>query len=95
MPAAIVTAFFVLVSIVCFAFYAHDKRAARAGRRRTPESTLLILGLVGGWPGGFLAQRMLRHKNRKRSFQVQFWITVVLNLAAVAGLIWLGSAPRA
>lgn len=73
-------------SVVCFAAYAMDKRAARTNRRRTAEHTLLLLGLVGGWPGGFLAQLMLRHKTAKRSFQMKFWWTVVLNIVLVAVL---------
>lgn len=80
-------AFYVCASLVCFAAYALDKRAARTGRRRTPERTLLLLGLAGGWPGAFLAQCWLRHKSSKRAFQMKFWFTVVLHLALVGALI--------
>lgn len=70
-------------SIACYLAYTRDKRAAQTGRRRTPERTLLLLGLIGGWPGGLLAQRLVRHKTGKMSFQVKFWITVVANLAVL------------
>ena len=73
-------------SLVCFGAYAIDKRAARTNRRRTPEQTLLLLGLACGWPGAFVAQVMLRHKTSKRSFQIKFWWTVVLNIVLVAAL---------
>ena len=43
-----------------------------------PEATLLVADLVGGWPGGFMAQRTLRHKTRKWRFQLLFWAIVVL-----------------
>lgn len=79
-------AWYACASVICFAAYALDKSAARAGRRRTPERTLLLLGLACGWPGALLAQRWLRHKSAKRAFQLKFWFTVVVN-AAVAGLI--------
>lgn len=72
------------LSVACFIAYAIDKAAARARRQRTPERTLLLLGLAGGWPGALLAQQWLRHKSAKTSFQVRFWITVVLNVAALA-----------
>jgi uncharacterized membrane protein YsdA (DUF1294 family) len=80
-------AFYACVSIVCFTAYALDKRAARTGRRRTPERTLLLLGLMGGWPGAFLAQRTLRHKSSKRAFQMKFWLTVVLNIAVAVAVV--------
>lgn len=70
------------VSIVSFGAYGLDKAAAQAGRWRTPESTLLLLGLAGGWPGALLAQQWLRHKSNKASFLRQFWFTVTLNIAA-------------
>jgi uncharacterized membrane protein YsdA (DUF1294 family) len=75
-------ALYVVASVACFGAYAADKSAAVAGRWRVAESTLLLLGLVGGWPGAVLAQQVLRHKARKASFQWAFWGTVALNVVA-------------
>ncbi len=75
-----------VMSLITFAVYAKDKSAARKGKWRTPETTLHLLALLGGWPGGVLAQRVLRHKSQKVSFRIVFWITVVVNCAV---LIWL------
>lgn len=71
-----------VLSLGCFVAYAIDKSAAREGRWRTSERTLLLLGLLCGWPGAVLAQQWLRHKSSKRSFQVLFWISVAINVAA-------------
>jgi uncharacterized membrane protein YsdA (DUF1294 family) len=76
-----------VASLVCFGAYARDKSAARRQARRTPEGTLLLLGLLCGWPGGLLAQRRLRHKTAKLSFQCWFWLTVAANLAIVGGAV--------
>lgn len=78
---------YAVLSVACFTAYALDKSAARARRRRTPERTLLLLGLAGGWPGAVLAQQWLRHKSAKAAFQARFWGTVALNAAALAS-IW-------
>ena len=78
-------------SVLCFIAYALDKSAARGKRRRTPERTLLLLGLACGWPGAVLAQQWLRHKSSKASFRVKFWGTAALNVAAFAGLSYLAS----
>ena len=91
MPYVLECAFatYALASLACFGAYAMDKSAARSRSRRTPERSLLLLGLVGGWPGALLAQRMLRHKTAKTSFQVKFWLTVVANIGVLAGLtLW-------
>jgi uncharacterized membrane protein YsdA (DUF1294 family)/cold shock CspA family protein len=77
---------YVVASCVAYLAYVFDKAAALQGQWRTPESTLHLLSLVCGWPGAMLAQRMLRHKTQKRSFQLAFWATVVVNCA---GLGWL------
>ena len=50
---------------------------------RTPESTLHLLELLGGWPGGLVAQQVFRHKTRKFSYQLTFWCIVGLH-----GLVW-------
>jgi len=77
----LVVAVYLSLSLVTIVFYAADKRAATAGTWRTPEATLLVLGLLGGWPGAIIAQQALRHKTRKRSFQFAFWWSVIGNVA--------------
>jgi len=77
---------YLVMSVVCFCSYALDKSAARRGERRTPESRLLVLGLLGGWPGAVLAQQWLRHKTVKQPFRQLFWCSVAAN---VAGFVWL------
>ena len=81
---------YALMSGVAFIAYGLDKSAANAGRQRTPETTLHFLGLIGGWPGALLAQRVFRHKSRKLAFQRTFRVTVVVNVAV---LMLLASDP--
>ena len=85
LPLAVGAAYLAL-SAACFASYALDKSAARRGERRTPESRLLMLGLLGGWPGAVLARQWLRHKTVKQPFRQMFWCTVAANLAF---FLWL------
>lgn len=76
----------VLLSLIAFALYRADKSAAIRGAWRTPESTLQVVSLLGGWPGALIAQRVYRHKTRKQPFQMVFWIAVVANCALWAWL---------
>jgi len=80
-------AIYVVASLFAFAVYAWDKSAARNGEWRTQESTLHLLALVGGWPGALFAQKLLRHKSKKTSFQVMFWVTVLANCGALGWLM--------
>jgi uncharacterized membrane protein YsdA (DUF1294 family)/cold shock CspA family protein len=73
---------YLAMSLVCATAYWADKTAAQNGQWRIPESTLLMFGMFGGWPGAIVAQQTLRHKTAKTSFRVAFWLTVVLNVGA-------------
>lgn len=77
-----VHALYAATSVGCFAAYALDKSAARTGGWRLAERSLLLLGLVGGWPGAIVARQLFRHKTRKRPFVVEFWASVALNVIA-------------
>ena len=84
-PLLIIGLYFIS-SLLTFLMYAKDKAAAKKGAWRTPESTLHLFSLFGGWPGALVAQQKLRHKSKKQSFRFVFWLTVLLNCA---GLFWL------
>ncbi len=85
LPVEIFLLYPVLGAATFFA-YTLDKFAARNGYWRIPEVHLHLLALAGGWPGALIAQEVLRHKTRKVSFLVVFWITALLNAAAFAWL---------
>lgn len=63
-------------SLVAFFLYWEDKRSALRGTWRTSEAALHGVEFCGGWPGALIAQQVFRHKNRKRSYQVVFWLIV-------------------
>lgn len=80
-------AWYLLLSAVTLCVFAWDKGKAKSGGWRVSEMNLCILGLLGGWPGGFLAIKCLRHKTQKSSFQCKFGLAVAGNLALLAALI--------
>jgi uncharacterized membrane protein YsdA (DUF1294 family) len=84
-----VLAFYAALNLFTFVRYWLDKEAARKDEHRTPEDSLHLLALLGGWPGALLAQRMFRHKSSKRSFQQTYWTTVVLHCVGLVVLLWL------
>lgn len=73
-----------VVSAITYGMYAHDKQQAVTAGWRLPEATLHFAELLGGWPGAFLAQRRLRHKCSKASYQIVFWgIVLLFQIAAM------------
>ena len=80
-------------SLITYSCYSSDKTAALNARRRTPESTLHIMSLIGGWPGALIAQVLLRHKTRKPSFLIGYWFTVIVNCIALGVIVGKGVAP--
>ena len=91
-PAGIFWAWLAVINLVTLLVYWHDKSSARDNRWRTSETTLHALALLGGWPAALAAQRFLRHKTAKTSFQVVFVATVLLNCSVVHAIAYaLGS----
>lgn len=75
------------LSLISLVLYWQDKSAAKSNRWRTREANLHWLALMGGWPGAWLAQHLVRHKSRKGSFQTVFWFTVAINIIVLLALI--------
>jgi uncharacterized membrane protein YsdA (DUF1294 family) len=84
---AITICLYAAMSLITFAAFWLDKRAAARGMWRTPEKTLHILELFCGWPGAFAAMRVLRHKNRKASFWGITVLAALINIACVVLLL--------
>jgi uncharacterized membrane protein YsdA (DUF1294 family) len=72
---------YILAGIVTYYFYKIDKDAACKGNWRTPERRLHQLELIGGWIGAFVAQKRLRHKSIKPSYQLVYWLIVIFHLS--------------
>ncbi len=79
----ILSAWMVGINIATFIAYGVDRVRARSNRQRISEKTLLVMGLCGGSPGAYIAQRALHHKLRNTTFQHQFTMIVLVQLVAL------------
>ena len=75
--------YLLVVNLVTLFLYWKDKRAAKLDTWRVKEQTLHVFSALGGWPAALLGQVSLRHKTRKISFQIVFYLTIAANLFAV------------
>jgi uncharacterized membrane protein YsdA (DUF1294 family) len=71
-----------LSSSIAFILFGYDKyRAGQSGQGRVKEFHLVLVGALGGWPGGLLGMLFFRHKTAKFPFQLKY---------SVAFLVWAG-----
>ncbi|ELE9826217.1 DUF1294 domain-containing protein, partial [Salmonella enterica] len=59
---------------------------ARKTWRRVPESTLLVFGVVGGWPGAIVGQQLFRHKTQKQPFKTYFIVSVIVSTVVTVAI---------
>lgn len=77
----VASAYLLTISLVTYFVYGIDKKKARNDERRVSEETLHLLAVFGGSVAAFYAQRHFRHKTKKLSFQIVYWIIVFLQIA--------------
>ena len=82
-----------LINVITFIVYGIDKLKAKKGRWRIPESTLLLLAIVGGSMGAWCGMRVWHHKTLHKKFRygipliIATQIGFCLYLIAKAGLL--------
>ncbi|EJN2864284.1 TPA: DUF1294 domain-containing protein [Salmonella enterica] len=81
-----VAMWFLLANVLTLAIYGVDKTAARKTWRRVPESTLLVFGIVGGWPGAIVGQQLFRHKTQKQPFKIYFIVSVIVSIVVTVAI---------
>lgn len=81
-----VAAWLLLANVLTLVIYGMDKMAARKAWRRVPEATLLVFGVVGGWPGAILGQQLFRHKTQKQPFRTRFIISTIVSLSGMVAI---------
>jgi uncharacterized membrane protein YsdA (DUF1294 family) len=70
-------AWFGALSVVAFFTFGFDKWRASGANRRVPESFLISLGALGGWPGGLIGMNVFRHKTAKLTFKLKYSLALL------------------
>ena len=83
---------FAAVTILSILITVYDKNAARRGKWRIPEATLLILAALGGSVGMYITMRLIHHKTRKKKFMVGIPLIFLLQ-AATAVFLYVRVVP--
>ena len=84
----IAVAYLLIINLLAYILYGIDKRRARRGKYRIPESTLLWMARLGGGIGSWLGIRVFHHKTKHTRFiiAVPFWTILWLAAIVYAGM---------
>jgi len=81
----------IVINLITFLVYGYDKLISPTETVRVPEMILVFAVLAGAFVGGLLARMRFRHKTRKLSFRLKFWIAEIICITWVViyyAFIW-------
>ena len=79
--------YFLAVNIIAFIVYGIDELKARKNLWRIPETTLLLLAVIGGSVGAWLGMRVWHHKTMHLKFK--YGVPAILSLQIAIGVYLL------
>jgi uncharacterized membrane protein YsdA (DUF1294 family) len=81
--AALLLSCIIGVNVITFVVYGIDKLKAKKGKWRVPETTLLLLAIIGGSVGAWCGVKVWHHK----TMHAKFKYGIPLIMAMQAGLL--------
>ena len=79
--------YILIINIIAFIAYGLDKYKARHDKWRIPETTLILLAVIGGSIGAIVGMKFFRHKTRKAKFFVGVPVILVVQLILAGAYI--------
>ena len=83
--------YFIAINLIAFTTMGRDKKKARHGDWRTPESVLFLQAIIGGSIGSLLGMQIFRHKTRKLKFRIGIPVILAVQVILVLMLILFSS----
>ena len=72
--------YFTAINFIAFFAYGIDKLKAKKGKWRIPESTLLLLAIIGGNIGAWLGIKVWHHKTLHKKFKYGIPLIVIIQI---------------
>ena len=69
-----------ILNVITFFLYGIDKWKAKKDRWRIPESTLLLLAVLGGSIGAWLSMKICHHKTMHKKFKYGIPLIMILQI---------------
>lgn len=75
--------YFIIINIIGFFIMWLDKRKARKGKWRIPESILFLITTLGGGIGTIAGMYTFRHETQKLNFVIGFPFITILEIITI------------
>ena len=75
------------INVITFIAYGIDKLKAKKGKWRIPESTLLLLAIVGGSIGAWMGMKVWHHKTMHKKFK--YGVPLIIAVQIGLCLYWI------
>ena len=87
--------YFAAISLISVIVTVYDKKAAKRGKRRIRESTLMLLSLLGGSLAMYITMKKIRHKTKHKKFMLGIPVITVLQIVLIFYLyfVYYGIMP--
>lgn len=83
-----------IINIVTLIVYGVDKLKAKRHQWRIPESTLILLAVIGGSIGALLGMKIWHHKTKHKKFKYGIPIILALQLALAVYIMYSDLLPN-
>ncbi len=80
--------YFLAINFTVGFLYLYDKTIAGTKITRVPEIILQTLALLGGSPMALLSQKLFHHKTSKKSFQIIYWLIVLVQIGIILVVVY-------
>ena len=85
----IIAIYLAAINVVTFCLYGIDKRKARRNRWRIPETTLIMLAVLGGSIGAWLGMKAWHHKTQHNKFKYGIPAILLMHCALAVFVAYL------
>ncbi len=83
-------AYYLIISLIGVILTIYDKKIAGTGKRRIPEATLMLFGLLGAALPMYLVMKKIRHKTKHKKFMLGLPAEIILHIIIILITIYLG-----
>lgn len=86
---AYIIIYWLVISAAAVYLTVKDKAAAKAGKWRVPEATLMFVGLFGGAEAMYATMKKIRHKTKHKKFMIGLPAEIILHIIIIVAIFLL------